>query len=252
MSTQLATIDTLPNGLVWDGGGSTEDYGTDAGNTAWLKFFGNKSKVAEKVKPAGVKLNEFYYEDALGIIALDPCRVFAFHVLPHRVILDGGGRVDVAAPYDKEPAEGDTRRWCERVLVALLVSHPAGLQPALYAGVKAMCRPWEKAVGVAQGMRKNMPSREAEAEAVGKRGPLWEPASRAVSTYGRFVLKLWGKQVPPKNNPKGEPYNAAFCEILPPTEAEVLGFNAFSHSESHQQLSAAFAHQVSQIQEKFE
>lgn len=240
-----ATIPTN-NGLVRD----ESTYGGDGGNAAvaWVQFYSDKTKgeTLERCKAAGVKVNNFYYQDALGVLALDPFRVFLLDMFEHRAVLDGDGKLEFASPVGVDVMEGDTRKWCDRITALLLVVHPAGLQPATINVVKAMCRPFQKAKTSILGTVQNP-------AIVGARGEQWSAASKAVYPQGRFTLKLWGGQEPPKSNPKGPKFNAAYYEVVPPNEDEVKGFNAFvSNAGMMKEVTTAFAKQVAYIQEKFD
>ncbi len=225
----------------------TSTYGTSAGGVgklASLRFFGPKAKgdVIEQCAAAEVQVNTFYLNTALGVTRVDPCRVFVLDVFNHFAKLDGEGKLFAARPCDDPTV--DKKAYYERALALLLVNHPAGLQPAVCTTVKAMCRPWKIAGNTFAAVQ--------DAEAVAKQGPQWASAAQATQPHGRFVLELSGKQE--KGQAKGaNEYNVGIAKVLPPTEDEVIAFNAYASSppviaEIHRQ----WAEQIAEVQKLFD
>lgn len=222
-------------------------YGTgsapsgNAGSIAWVKFLSNKAKggVLEKTQPACVQTNEFYYEDDLGVVRLNPCRIFVLDLFHHKGLLDEEGKLVSARPNDF-----DTKgtRYADRTLALVLANHPAGLQPALMVTAKGLCRPWRKAESVIERLKD---------DAILLATPGYATAANAAAVTGRFVLTLTGGQE--KGSAKGAmAYNVGYAAAGAPTEEEVAQFNTFWNSDLRPATFEHFARVVTGIVAKFD
>lgn len=219
---------------------STYGTGNGGASIAWVKFLSDKAKggVLAKTQPAGVQTNEFYYEDDLGVVRLDPCKVFVLDVFHHKALLDGEGKMVSARPSD---FDSTGTRYAERTLALVLVKHPAGYQPALMITAKGLCRPWRKAESVYARLQD---------AAILAATPGYEAAKAAVHPTGRFTLTLTGGQE--KGSGKGAmAYNVGYAAAAAPTADEVAAFNLFFDSDLRPAVFEAYGKAVAGIAAKF-
>jgi len=202
---------------------------------ATIKFLSDKAKseVLEKTKAAGVEQNEFYFEDVLGVVRLNPFRCFVLDTFKHHATLDGEGKLDEVRDADFNPYN---TKFNERHLTLVLVKHPAGWLPAVVTTYKAMARPWKVWAEV----------KGKSADQV-KGTPGYEHALEALDESGRVVLEITGGQEQGKGKYK---YNAAKGKASGPSAEEVAAYNAFVSSAAVLEAKEQFDKLVSAVQEK--
>lgn len=204
-------------------------------SVANVKFLSDKAKgeVLEKVSAAGVEVNEFYFEDVLGVVRLNPFRCFVLDDFKHNAILDGEGKLDEVKGEDFNPTN---TKFNERHLTLILVQHPAGWLPAVITTYKAMVRPWKVWKEVLKKPDDQL-----------KGTPGYEAAFEAVEPGGRVILEITGSQEQGQGKYK---YNAAKAKAVGPKADEVAKYNEFILSAACLEAKEAFAKQVQAVSDK--
>lgn len=204
-----------------------EYTGTGSGTSlASLQYLGPKAKGerVEECKSAGVAVHTFYLKDSLGVVPLNPPRIFPIGDQTHVwVVFDDELNMLAAKGYvdgqsAPEPLNG--MRWTEHVFGPCLVPNDddTGLSPVIFSTNGALSRLWKK-VNEAQSQCKG------EGLGFGGRTPAHKAAVSCPSPIGRFVAKVKGKEVVPQ--PPKMKYNLGDADILPTTEKQrelVMGY----------------------------
>lgn len=193
-----------------DGASEGHRYGRLIPYTGWTK---GEERIAA-LKEAGVSKNTFYHADALGIIAMNPCKLLVTPCFFRCYVKkdDGGQITDVRlrAAGGWRPSYGDGWQNHTISLVVAILPGNAGAKLAFFDTSNALDKIWDTLKGAidaaADPKRPDGVSVEDHAAECRRRyaarGGKYVEAAESPRPWGRFVASVWITEEQNKTNAK--------------------------------------------------
>lgn len=257
MSTEIATYEDevtetglvpLEDTLALLNEGEDEAADTHSGRLGRVSFFssyakGDRPKVLEA---AGVKLGQFYLQDAFGVTPRDPFRIF---VTPARfscyATFDNKGKVvdtraKIKGGWQPDRSKGD--KFKDYTIALVLVPLTDDSVTAAFldttSGVERIWRPIGDAIQAAR-----------NTDALASRSPAFAAAAKAMLPEGRFLAHISTFEEPSKGDPKSKTVIGQ-AQIVPTPAKLVVSFNDYVTSEAFKDAVGIFLKRKAKLIEK--